>query len=139
MEFSIGSAIRFGWDTFKKRPWFFVGASVVIALAYLVVGSITAGIDASLTGSLDETTAPGAVVSWILTTLVSMGVAAFYLKAHDNPNEGLALFAVASASVLELLRREPSSRAGNRPRPPLTHRARDHICAHVHVRDHYRH
>lgn len=86
MEFSIGSAIRFGWDTFKKRPWFFVGASVVIALAYLVVGSISVGIDASLTGSLDETTVAGAVVDWILSTLVSMGVVAFYLKAHDNPN-----------------------------------------------------
>jgi hypothetical protein len=44
MEFSIGSAIRFGWETFKKRPWFFVGASVVIALAYLVVGSISAAL-----------------------------------------------------------------------------------------------
>jgi uncharacterized membrane protein len=86
MKFSIGSAIRFGWETFKKRPWFFVGASVVIALAYLVVGSISVGIDVSLTGSLDETTVAGAVVDWILSTLVSMGVVAFYLKAHDNPN-----------------------------------------------------
>ena len=84
MEFSIGSAIRFGWETFNKRPWFFVGASVVIALAYLVVGSISVGIDASLTGSLDETTAAGAVVDWIPSTLISMGVAAFYLKAHDT-------------------------------------------------------
>ena len=86
MEFSIGSAIRFGWETFKKRPWFFVGAGVVIALAYLVVGSISVGIDVSLTGSLDETTVAGAVVNWILSALVSMGVVAFYLKAHDNPN-----------------------------------------------------
>jgi uncharacterized membrane protein len=84
MEFSIGSAIRFGWETFKKRPWLFVGASVVIALAYLVVGSISVGIDVSLTGSLDETTVAGAVVDWILSALVSMGVVAFYLKAHDN-------------------------------------------------------
>ena len=86
MEFSIGSAIRFGWETFKKRPWFFVGAGVVIALAYLVVGSISVGIDVSLTGSLDETTVAGAVVNWILSALVSMGVVAFYLKAYDNPN-----------------------------------------------------
>lgn len=84
MEFSIGSAIRFGWETFKKRPWLFVGASVVIALAYLVVGSISVGIDVSLTGSLDETTVAGAVVDWILSALISMGVVAFYLKAHDN-------------------------------------------------------
>jgi len=30
MSFTAGSAIRFGWETFKKRPWFFVGATIVI-------------------------------------------------------------------------------------------------------------
>lgn len=84
MEFSIGSALRFGWETFKTRPWFFVGVSIVIALVYLVVGSISVGIDASLTGSFDETTGAGTAVNWILSTLISMGVVAFYLSAHDN-------------------------------------------------------
>jgi uncharacterized membrane protein len=84
MEFSIGSAIRFGWETFKKRPWFFVGASVVIALIYLAAGLITVAIDVALASAADQATGIGSVVDWILSTLISMGVVAFYLKAHDN-------------------------------------------------------
>jgi len=85
MDFSVGSAIRFGWETFKTRPWFFVGASVVIAIAYIVVGAISSGIDAILGGSAEEPTVIGSIVNYALGILVSMGVTAFYLAAHDNP------------------------------------------------------
>jgi hypothetical protein len=85
MEFSTGSAVRFGWETFKKRPWFFVGASVLIAIAYIIVGSITSAIDYTLTGSAEETSLPGSLINWIFGTLIGMGVTAFYLKAHDDP------------------------------------------------------
>ena len=85
MEFSVGSALSFGWETFKKRPWFFVGVSVVIAIAYLVVGAISSGIDAGLGGSAEEPTLIGSAVNFVLSTLIGMGVVAFYLAAHDNP------------------------------------------------------
>lgn len=90
MPFSIKPAIRFGWETFKKRPWFFVGATAIVALAYAIVGSVTSGIDAGVAGSVDERTVVGGVVNWLLTTLVSMGVTAFYLKAHDD-TDGVTL------------------------------------------------
>jgi uncharacterized membrane protein len=31
MGFSVRSAIQFGWETFKKRPWFFIGATAILA------------------------------------------------------------------------------------------------------------
>ncbi|MEZ5828555.1 MAG: hypothetical protein R3D30_09505 [Hyphomicrobiales bacterium] len=85
MQFTVGSAIRFGWETFKKRPWFFVGASFVIFIAYGVAGAVTSAIDAGLGGSAEEPTLIGSLINWILSTFISMGVTAFYLAAHDNP------------------------------------------------------
>jgi uncharacterized membrane protein len=86
MDFTVGSAISFGWETFKKRPWFFVGASVVIAIAYIVAGAISGGIDALLGGSAEEPTGVGSVFNYVLGMLISMGVTAFYLAAHDSPD-----------------------------------------------------
>ena len=47
MEFSTGAALRFGWETFKKRPWFFVGSTFVILLASGLINGFTGGIDAA--------------------------------------------------------------------------------------------
>jgi uncharacterized membrane protein len=86
MEFSTGSAIRFGWETFKKRPWFFVGSTVVILLASVLVDTFTGGIDAAVAGSPDAPSIIGTVINLALGTLISMGATAFYLAAHDNPD-----------------------------------------------------
>ena len=86
MDFTVGSALNFGWETFKQRPWFFIGASVVIVIAYLVVGGVSTGIDAALGGSSEEPTLIGSSVNFGLSTLVGMGAIAFYLAAHDNPD-----------------------------------------------------
>jgi uncharacterized membrane protein len=86
MDFSIQSCVSFGWETFKKRPWFFVGASVVIAIAYMVIGAFTSAIDSLLGGSREDPTLLGSLADFGLSTLVNMGVTAFYLAAHDNPD-----------------------------------------------------
>lgn len=86
MEFSIGSCIRFGWETFKKRPWFFVGVSLLVAFIYAAVSFITGIVDGALSGVSDDPTVAGFVVNWILGTLVGMGIIAFFIKAHDNPD-----------------------------------------------------
>lgn len=85
MQFSAGSAIRYGWEAFKKRPWFFVGATVVIAFLYIVAGAISSTIDAGLGGSTEDPTIVGNIVNYLLGALIGMGVTAFYLAAHDNP------------------------------------------------------
>lgn len=86
MQFSSGEAIRFGWETFKRRPWFFVGSTVLILLASAICDGFTSGIDAALTGSANEPSIIGTVINLALGTLVSMGATAFYLAAHDNPD-----------------------------------------------------
>jgi hypothetical protein len=85
MSFTAGSAIRFGWETFKKRPWFFVGATVVIVFAYGVVGAVSNGIDSALGSSAEDVSVIGSLVNLALSTFVGMGVTAFFLAAHDNP------------------------------------------------------
>jgi uncharacterized membrane protein len=85
MDFSIHCCVSCGWETFKKRPWFFVGASVVIALVYICASALTSAIDALLGGSAKEPTLLGSLAEYGLSTLISMGVTAFYLAAHDSP------------------------------------------------------
>lgn len=86
MEFSAGAAIRFGWETFKRRPWFFVGSTFLILLASALCDGFTSGIDAALTGSTENPSIIGTVINLALGTLISMGATAFYLAAHDNPD-----------------------------------------------------
>jgi uncharacterized membrane protein len=84
MGFSIGSAVDFGWETFKKRPWFFVGTSLVILLLNIAAGAVTSVVDAGL--SMDKSTPISSVADLVLGTFINMGVTAFYLNAYDNPD-----------------------------------------------------
>ena len=86
MGFSAGAAIRFGWETFKRRPWFFVGSTFLILLASGLCDGFTSGIDAALTGSAEDPSIIGTVINFALGTLISMGATAFFLAAHDNPD-----------------------------------------------------
>ena len=85
MQFSASSVIQFGWETFKKRPWFFIGAAAVLVLLYAVAGAITGGVNAAFGGSSGDETLAGKLVSYALGVLISMGAAAFFLAAHDRP------------------------------------------------------
>lgn len=85
MELSTGSFVSFGWETFKKRPWFFIGASVVVLIVYLVAGSFVEAIDSAFSGNPKDPSLVGSVLNLALSTLINMGVTAFYLNAHDNP------------------------------------------------------
>jgi uncharacterized membrane protein len=86
MDFSAGSALRFGWETFKRRPWFFVGSTLVILLVSGLINGFTSGIDAAVSGSVQEPSVIGSLINLALGTLLSMGATAFYLAAHDNPD-----------------------------------------------------
>ena len=85
MGFSPSSALRFGWETFKKRPWLFVGAFVLVGLAQVVVESLSRAVDAPFGGAEGDYAFLGALISLACNTLISMGVTAFGLAAHDNP------------------------------------------------------
>lgn len=92
--FSIKESIRFGWETFKKRPWFFVGMSVLVAVIYAATSFVTGIVDGVFSGAPNQPTVVGFVVNWILGTIVGMGITAFFLKAYDSPDtvEVLALW-----------------------------------------------
>jgi uncharacterized membrane protein len=82
---STGTALRFGWETFKKRPWFFIGSTVVILLASGLIDAFSSAIDAAVGGSAEQPSVVGTVVNLGLGTLLGMGATAFYLAAQDNP------------------------------------------------------
>jgi hypothetical protein len=86
MGFTAGEAIRFGWETFKRRPWFFVGATLIIMLVSGLIDAFTRGIDAAVSGSADQSSLLGSLISLLAGTLINMGATAFYLSAHDNPD-----------------------------------------------------
>jgi len=83
MDFTIGSAIRIGWETFKTRPWFFIGASAIIVLAYLLVAAMSIPFD--VVGTLEEPSLLATAASTLIGAPVTMGVIAFSLVAHANP------------------------------------------------------
>jgi len=72
--------IRFGWETFKKRPWLFIGVMFLIVAANIVLGQIVKVIGAERGASL-----AGEIINIAGGALVGMGTLAFFLKAHDTP------------------------------------------------------
>ncbi len=76
--FSIGAAFTFGWETFKKRPAFFVGITLII----LVVSWVTGFVIGKVVGTENVI---GGLLNLAVTTLVDLGVVATMLKVFDNP------------------------------------------------------
>lgn len=80
--FSIEECFKFGWQTFKARPWFFV------ALFLIIIGiSIMLGLsEAFLTLAIGKVL--GSLVHAVLAIASSMfyaiGLITIYLKAHDD-------------------------------------------------------
>ena len=88
---SIGDCIRFGWETFKQRPWILIGAFV---LAMVIAGlpsafgpQPTVGPDGQIIPPPASTLgAIVALVSIAVSVLVGLGLTTFSLRAHDNIN-----------------------------------------------------
>ncbi len=76
--FSIEAAFRFGWDTFKKRPGFFIGMTLIILVASWVTGFVI-----GMIGMKDNFL--GGIINLAVTTLVDLGVVATMLKVYDSP------------------------------------------------------
>jgi uncharacterized membrane protein len=93
-QFTAGSCIRFGWETFKKRPWFFIGATFFYFVIIILVSSIlneliNQGGILALTGSFARSA---------VQMLAGMGAISFGLRAHDN---------VADVSIIDFWRPRP--------------------------------
>ncbi len=81
---SVRESIRFGWETFKKRPWFFV-------FVFLVISVLTSNYSYNM-GEGEVRASAGlilllifsGVLGLIVQTLVGMGKINLCLKAHDT-------------------------------------------------------
>jgi uncharacterized membrane protein len=84
---SIGDCIRFGWETFKKRPGILIGVFVLSMLIPAIPGMLFPTPEVA-PGALPP--APTAaqvvamVISAVLGLLVTIGVTTFALRAHDD-------------------------------------------------------
>ena len=75
---SVQGALHFGWDTFKKRPGFFIGMTAIIFVVSWLTGFIIGmvGLKGNSLGSL---------LNLLVTTLLDLGVVATMLKVYDAP------------------------------------------------------
>lgn len=74
--------VRFGWETFKKRPWFFIGVNLFLIIISEVSSQIAS---TATTPEWDFTGVALFLVDFLVVqVLVFMGTTAFFLKAHDN-------------------------------------------------------
>lgn len=80
MTLSIKACLRFGWETFKKRPWLFIGA-LAIGIAVEAVTSIIE----DLTRGEGVLEILGVLIALIISMFYALGHTNLYLKAHDDP------------------------------------------------------
>lgn len=78
----IRECLAFGWATFKKRPWLFVGAACIIFAAAFLIGFIEGLLEMLIGKSAVEMI--DMFVSIAVNVLVSMGILTLYLGAHDD-------------------------------------------------------
>lgn len=83
---SVPGFVRFGWETFKKRPWYLIGATILFLVIGWIAGFAIGFVSAVLQVLLGESV--GGVVSFfgsmLVNTLIGMGWIAFFIKAHDD-------------------------------------------------------
>jgi len=86
---SVGDCIRFGWETFKQRPWILIGAFVLA----MVIASIPGVLGPHPVVGPDGKIIPQPITTFeIITSLASLvvsifvglGLTTFSLRAHDN-------------------------------------------------------
>jgi uncharacterized membrane protein len=86
---SIGDCIRFGWETFKQRPWILIGAFLLA----MVIAGVPSAFGPQPTMGPDGQIIPpppsayGAIVTFVsivVSVLVGLGLTTFSLRAHDN-------------------------------------------------------
>lgn len=75
--FTIKEALTFGWETFKKDPWFFVGATIGLSVFSLVIEALTS--DGRGLWSLI-----GFLISLVASAVITIAYARLALSAADG-------------------------------------------------------
>ena len=83
----IGDCIKFGWETFKRRPWILIGAFALIVLISAIPGILTPHPEV-VQGQPPPPPTPFAIVMGLVGVVVNLfvglGLTNFALRAHDN-------------------------------------------------------
>lgn len=85
MEFTVGSCVRFGWDTFKKRPWFFIGVSILIAFVSGLSSQLSSALEPLSRADMFLVGIVLVVASMVVSVLLKMGTINLLLRAHEAP------------------------------------------------------
>lgn len=84
---SIGDCIRFGWETFKKRPGILIGAFLLVMLVPSVPGILVPGPELT-PGAPPPPPTPAQLLASLASVVISLfatlGATTFALRAHDD-------------------------------------------------------
>jgi uncharacterized membrane protein len=83
--FSAKAMVRFGWETFKKRPWFFAGVQLIIIIISQIATEISSYADKTQTQEMLILALVGVFIGIVIQILLKMGTISFFLKAHEAP------------------------------------------------------
>lgn len=86
MEFRAGDMIRFGWETFKKRPWFLIGAFLAATVGYGIVSGAVNSVLVALIGKSGISAILESAVRFVFQMFLGIGMIRFFLHAHDDVN-----------------------------------------------------
>ncbi len=86
---SVGDCISYGWETFKKRPWFLIGACLLAMIIASVPGALGPYPEVGPDGQLIPPPVTAhyvitSLASLVVSILVGLGLTTFSLRAHDN-------------------------------------------------------
>lgn len=70
MSFSIGDALKFGWQTFKGRPGFLIGVTLIM----FIVPSVPSFVGGGDPGNMTTLGAALSFLGWALSLLMSIGM-----------------------------------------------------------------
>ncbi|MBU1626896.1 hypothetical protein KKB18_05955 [bacterium] len=93
-KFSIGEAMRFGWDTFKTNVGFFIAVMVIFALILAAFVFVEKHIDSGFLRFIVS------LIRFVVTTLLSLGLVKISLKFYDKQKAEIGdLFSCTSVLV----------------------------------------
>jgi uncharacterized membrane protein len=80
-SFSIKECLKFGWETFRKRSWFFIGFSGLLILLSVFSQLLTSPLRNSSAGVGEMV---GFLISFFVSVFISYGQTRIFLRAHDS-------------------------------------------------------
>jgi len=75
--FSIKESLTFGWEVFKKQPWFYISVVLALTLFSIIV-------DVLINGGRNDASLLGFLISFLASTIVSIAYARLALSVAEG-------------------------------------------------------